>query len=402
MRWSSLIRTRAFAVPLLLSGAIVFLFPAEGEAQTTRADSAAVLLQAARDFRDDGETEIAEALLHYITERYGGTPAAEEALASLRGFAPEEGDWGARAELMVWATTYGAWLGIAIPGAFGADSPEAYGAGLLLGGPLGFLAGRQLGRSRPLSDGQVRAITYGSLWGTWMGYGIMEILDWGEREECDLDFCYTEGPDGPDVFKSLVVGGLAGTLTGALLARKPISRGVATATTLGGFWGTWFGVAGGVLADLEGDALLTSTLIGGNLALLVTAKWASAAQMSRPRARLISIAGVIGGLAGAGVDLLAQPDNEKVAIGIPLAGSIVGLAVGAGLTAASERGSGGGSPASASEDWLPDSGGSLVRFQDGRFSLGVPTPFPKALPVDDPRGFAYRPALGVTLLKGRF
>ena len=49
--------------------------------------------------------------------------------------------------------------------------------------------------------------------------------------------------------------------------------------------------------------------------------------MSRNRTRLVSIAGVIGGLAGAGLDLIVQPDNEKVAIGIPLAGSIAGLAM---------------------------------------------------------------------------
>lgn len=400
MPWMSLVRFRVACASLLLSGCLLFLSTVEAGAQTTRADSAAVLLRAALDFQEEGETETAEALLHYITERFGGTWAAEQATASLRGLPGEAGDRGAQVELMVWASTYGAWLGIAVPGALGADSPEAYGAGLLVGGPLGFLGGRKLARSRPLSDGQVRAITYGSLWGTWMGFGVMEAFDWGEEEVCSGDVCDIEGPDGSDVFTSMVLGGLAGTVTGALLARRPISRGVATAGTLGGFWGTWFGVAGGVLAGLEGDALLTSTLIGGNVTLFAAAQWASAQQMSRPRARLISIAGVIGGLAGAGLDLLAQPDDEKVAIGIPLAGSIVGLAVGAGLTAGSDRAPGGASPPASEEAGF--GGGSLLHFQDGRLSLGLPAPFPTAVPVEDHRGFAYRPALGVTLLKGRF
>jgi hypothetical protein len=400
MCWSHLCLSRTARASLLLSGLLLVL-PARGEAQATRADSAAILLQAARDFQDDGRVEVAEALFNYITERFGDTWAGNEATAALQSLVAEGGDRSSQVELMVWATTYGAWLGVAIPGALGADSPEAYGAGLLVGGPLGFLGGRALARSRPLSEGQARAITFGSSWGTWMGYGVMEVLDWGEREECHLDVCYVEGPDGADVFKALVLGGLAGTATGAILARKPISRGVATASTLGALWGTWFGVAGGVLVDLEGDGLLASTLIGGNVALLVTAKYASARNVSRNRARLVSIAGVIGGLAGAGMDLLVQPDDEKVAIGIPLAGSIIGLAVGAGLTSGSDRPEA-PTPVGQKPEDFQGTGGSLLRFQEGRLSLGVPSPFPTMVPVEKARGFSFRPAVGVTLLQGWF
>ena len=233
---------------------------------------------------------------------------------------------------------------------------------------------------------------------------MMEVLDWGEREEVCYDWgCEGGGDrDGSDVFKSFVVGGLAGTLAGSILARRPIPSGVATSANFGALWGSWFGVAGGILADLEGDPLLTSTLVGGNAGLLVSAATASAWDMSRNRSRLISIAGVIGGLAGAGLDLLIQPDDEKVAVGIPLVASIVGLAVGTGLTSDMDRQGADRYSGQQDRSGIAGLGDSLLRFRDGRFSLGVPAPFPTMVPVDDVRGFSYRPALGVKLLTSKF
>ena len=388
-----------FAAVSILLASLAFGAPTPAAAQATRADSAAVLLHAARTFQDRGKTQVAEAIYQYISERYGDTRAGAEAMDALRVFPLEGSDRTSQVELMVWATTFGAWMGVAIPGAFGADGPEAYGAGLLVGAPLGFLGGRALARSRPLSEGQVRAITFGSLWGTWMGLGLMEVLDLGEKEYCDFDYCSVDGPDGSDVFKALVLGGLAGTVTGALLARKPIPMGVATASSLGAFWGSWFGVAGGVVLGLENDPLLTSTLVGGNVGLLATAKLAPGWEISRNRARLVSIAGVVGGLAGAGVDLLIQPNDEKVAMGIPLAGSIVGLAVGAGMTSGMDHRDG-SLPAGAASQFPEPA--SLLRLREGRLSFGLPAPYPTLVPVEDARGFSYRPAIGVTLLGTRF
>ncbi|MFH1763906.1 MAG: hypothetical protein ABIF09_06920 [Gemmatimonadota bacterium] len=393
--------TRFVGVFLLLVS-VGSSLPSSVEAQATRADSAAVLLNAARAFQSEGRWEVAEALFHYIGERYGDTGAGAQALAALQE-APGEGPGrNSQVELMVWATTYGAWLGVAIPGALGADDPGPYGAGLLLGGPAGFLGGRALARSRPLSEGQVRAITFGSAWGTWQGYGLMEVLDWGEEERCDLDLCYTSGRDGADIFKAFVVGGLAGTVTGAILSRKPIPSGVATAVNFGALWGSWFGLAGGVLADLEGDGLLTSTLLAGDAGLLATATMAPGWNMSQNRARLISIAGVLGGLAGAGLDLLIQPDDEKVAMGIPLAGSIVGLVVGAKSTSGRNPRVGSVSGDIGGDDEFQGVGSSLLRFQEGRFSFGVPAPFPTMMPVEGVRGVTFKPALGITLLDSRF
>ena len=67
-------------------------------------------------------------------------------------------------ELQVFGTLYGSWLGIAVPAAFGAEGPEAYGAGLLIGGPGGLVGSRAMQRARPMSEGQARAISWGGIW----------------------------------------------------------------------------------------------------------------------------------------------------------------------------------------------------------------------------------------------
>ena len=345
---------------------------------------------------------MADALFHYITERFGETPAGLAAEAALRGTPAEGSGRSGQVELMVWATTYGAWLGVAIPAALGAEGSGAYGAGLLLGGPGGFLAGRALSGSRSLSEGQVRAITFGSFWGTYQGYGLMEVLDWGERQECDLDVCYVEGPDGADVFRAFVLGGLAGTVTGAILSQRPIPSGVATSVNFGALWGTWFGLAGGILANQEGDGLLATTLLVGDAGLLGTALLSPGWDISRNRARLVSIAGVMGGLVGGGLDLLIQPDNEKVAIGIPMATSILGLAIGARRTSGMDR-----VGSSTPNDGQVDAealgpGSALVHLRNGRFHLSLPAPYPTLVELDTPRGRSFKPALGLTLFSSRF
>jgi hypothetical protein len=394
-------RTWRCLIPLLLAVALLLGPTAPVSAQVTRADTAAVLLRAARDFQSEGRREVAEALLRYASERFGDTPAGAEAfqaLQALRASPLQATTQSSRVELQVWSTLYGLWLGVAVPGALGASGSEPYGLGLLLGGPGGFLAGRALANSRPLSEGQVRAITFGGTWGTWQGFGWARVLDIGEREVCDFTFCYTEEAGSRTKFSSLVVGGLAGIATGSVLSRRPISPGTATTVNFGAFWGTWFGVAGSVLADLEGDDFLATTLLGGNAGLVATALLAPGWDLTRERARLISIAGVIGGLAGGGLDLLIQPDNEKVAIGIPLATSIAGLAMGAVLTRdrPSEENLFRGSRAPGAGD------NSLFYFDDGRLGVGMPAPLPVMIPVEGPRGAGWKPGLGMTLFQAVF
>jgi hypothetical protein len=336
---------------------------------------------------------VARALYRFVVDNFPDTPAGALARSRLETVGEEGTAGGGRVELQVWSTLYGLWLGVAIPGAFGADGPEPYGLGLLLGGPAGFLTGKMLARSRGLTEGQARAITFAGTWGTWQGGGWANVLDIGEGFTCDGDLCVDDG-NGPETLAAMVLGGLAGIAVGERLSRKPISPGVATTVNFGALWGTWFGFALGYLGDAEGDGLLATSLVGGDVGLLVTAFGARQWNPSRSRARLVSIYGVIGGLGGVGVDLLTRPDDDKVALGIPLAGSVLGLALGIGLTRDYDLGPGSGGSESA--------GGALLRRNVGGWSLGTPMPYPVMLEADGPRGPRRVPGVGVTLFSARF
>ncbi|MGH7552170.1 MAG: hypothetical protein ACREMQ_03990, partial [Longimicrobiales bacterium] len=155
----------------------------------------------------------------------------------------------------------------------------------------------------------------------------------------------------------------------------------------------WYGGATAVLADMEGDDAWAATLIGGNVGLLTTALLAPRWQLTRNRARLISIAGVVGGLGGAGIDLLIQPDDAKAAIAIPLVTSTIGLVVGAATTRDADADRSGGDG---------DGGAALLNIGSGRVAFDLPQPLPMVLPVESERGRSSQPALGFTLLSARF
>jgi hypothetical protein len=387
---------RLLLVALLIPA--IFAWKAGDAAAQTRSDSAAVLLATATRFANEGRGEVAEALHNFILERFGDTPAAAR-VRELRVRSPAASRSG-RTELMVWGTTYGAWLGVAVPLIADADSPEPYGVGLLLGAPAGFFASRVYGRSRTITDGQARAITFGGTWGTWQGLGWAIALDLGLDTErvCIPDvpcFDVETGDANEERVTAAVVGGLAGILTGALISRKPISSGVASTVNFGALWGTWVGLAGGWIVDSEDDPDETDdddqkliwTLVGGNAGLLATAILAPRWQLSRNRSRLISMAGLIGGLAGGGIDLLVQPDDTDVAIAIPLATSLAGLFLGAHLTRNFDGGDGG-------------QGGVLLDVRDGRLNLDMPAPIP-TLVRDDRTGKSH-PALHIPVLRAVF
>jgi hypothetical protein len=371
---------RWWPVAAVVAAIVLLLAPRPAAAQT-RADSAAVLLSAAEQFEAAGRLEVADALFDHILGRFGDTAAAA-AVRRLREARPRGiGERSGRIELQVFGTLYGAWLGVAIPLIAGADGTEPYGLGLLLGTPAGFLAARAYARTHQLTEGQARAITFGGLWGSWQGIGWATALDIGS------------GDDGTDEYVAATLGGgLAGIAIGAILARKPIPAGTATAVNFGALWGTWFGFAFSVLADLD-DERFQASLVGGNLGLLGAAFAAPRWGMSRPRARLISIAGVVGGLAGGGVSLLTRPDDDRLAVLFPLAGSIAGLAIGAVTTDTMDGAAGGGAGGID---------GALLDVRDGRIGLGAPLPTPTLLRVERNGVTSWRPAAAFTLLRARF
>ena len=352
-----------------------------------------MLVATAADFEARGELDIARALYEEVVRRFPDTPGAETArarLTELEGLAPTAASRDRRGdtEFRVWSTLYGLWLGVAMPTLADAHGSEPYGVGLLIGGPAGYLAGRAFSRSRSLSVGQARTISWAGTWGTWQGVGWAHALDLGRDSGCD--YC---DPDGEAVVATALAGGLAGVLTGALLARGEVTEGTAASTYLGSLWGTWVGLAGSTALDVDDDAMWVSTLLAGNAGLIAGALVGRSSGLSSRRAHMISLGGLIGGFGGIGIVLIAEPGSSSGDIAIPLATSLVGLGLGALLT----RG----------VDEVPDGGSSgpgpeaLLNWSAGEFSAGLPLPFPSAVP-DSRREQGRHTEWSVPLLNIRF
>lgn len=357
-------------------------------AQVAPADSAGVLLDAANTFLDRDRADLAASLHRLIIERFPGTPAAAAARAALARVAAEASSNGAT-ELQVWSTIYGAWLGVAVPGAFGVDDSQGYGIGLLVGAPLGYLAGRGAARRIRPTIGEARAITFGGTWGTWQGFGWREVFDLGEEEVPCGQFSCTSGDTTEETFAAMIAGGVAGITVGALLGRASVSDAVATGANTGALWGSGIGAALGALVDLEDDDLLAAALVGGNVGLAGAALATPALGFTRNQWRMVSIGGLVGGVAGLGIDLLIEPDSDKVAVGIPLATSLAGLAIGAATSRPStpeEEGTGGGP-------------GGLVEIGPNHLNFGLPAFVPRQLPVETAHGTRWRPTMGIHWLR---
>lgn len=367
-------------------------------AQVTPADTAAVLVNFAKQIEAEQRFELVEELLRLVVERYPGTPAAQQAASQLAALRARQQARGGVVPLTVWSTLYGAWLGVAVPAALGADDAEPYGLGLLIGGPLGFFGSRAYGRGASLSSGQARAIILGSQWGTFQGLGWREVLGIGDEVVVLCNgtcFEYSNTPDEAP-FTAMVVGGLVGLGTGVALARAfDVPEAQATLGNHAAWWGTWYGFAGAVVADEEeDDTRLAWALIGGNVGLLAGLVAGHRLPVSGGRIRLISAAGVAGLVAGLGVDLLLDLQEEQGVVAIPMLSSIGGLVVGAMLTrsyvAAPERGR---------EEAMA---GALLRLGGGS-AVGLPLPVPSAIPTMDRLGrTTITPGLRVSLLEARF
>ena len=177
---------------------------------TSPADSANVLLDAAESFESDGRWDVAEALYRFIAEHFDTTPASFQARTRFLALNRVGAEGSGSVELRVWATTFGLWLGVAVPAWLDADQPEPYGAGLLLGGPAGYFGGKVLAESLDLTEGQARAVTLGGTWGTWQGFGWAEVLELGGQENCFRGPCFDSGPSDEARFGAMVIGGLSG------------------------------------------------------------------------------------------------------------------------------------------------------------------------------------------------
>lgn len=384
---------------LLVLSVAALSAPRPATAQLTRADSAAVLLAAAEDFADRGADDIAEALYRHIMQRFPGTPAAETARMRVEVVTARQSQAGGEVELKVWTTTYGLWQGIAIPLAAGVDEPEAYGFGLLVGGPVGFLLGREMTRSRPRSLGQARAITWGGTWGAIQGWGWARAFDLGSNDYAyDRNGRYGDDETIEAAVASMIVGGALGIGGGLALARREITPGAATSGMLGSLWGMWFGFSTAWLVDIEGDGLTAAAMLVGNAGLVAGGLAGSRVPLSRGRARMISLGGLVGAFGGAGITLMTQPDSDKAVVGTILAGSIAGLVVGA---AGTRDDLGETDPSEEVQAASLPAPGSLLNWSEGTWALSTPLPAPALQPTPR-RGGRDGLVWKVPLLKVRF
>jgi hypothetical protein len=363
--------------------------PGEVAAQDTRGDSAAVLLRSARVLEAQGKIRLARALLRYLVERYPETLAAGAARDAWRGL-PEATITGlSRTGFLVWNTLYGAFLGVAVPAAFDA---EPYGVGLLIGAPLGFFASRAYAGSRPLTAGQAGLIDFGSFWGTWQGFGWRAALDLGGSGECIGDICDRTSDTAPWV--AAIVGGLGGLGLGVAASQGPVPAGTSSLIFNASMWGTWYGLAAGILADGSDDAKLAFTLIGGNLGLLAAIPAAKAWRPSPDRIRTISAAGLAGGFAGLGVLLIAEGESDQAVVSVVSAGVTAGLVAGTLLTRHTVY-----------DDHQAQAGPAtaVVSRSVAGWRVGLPLPTPAMVPAGDARGRRpWAPGVRVSLVDARF
>jgi len=375
---------------VLLVIGLVFL--SSGLAAQTRADSAAIVLDAARILKREGRDEAARQLLLFIRSRYGTTPAARSAdslLGSLPRVAPVTTGSTGRTGFILFHTVYGGFLGLAIPAALGANGSEAYGAGLLIGAPMGYFGSRAFARAKITMPGQAGVAMFATIWGTWQGLGLQTALNIGQTETCNAGFCYTNDSDEAP-WAAMSIGGIAGITAGLLLASKEIPSGTSTLVSHSAFWGSWFGLSLGSVFGAEDEGLIGASLVGGNALLLVAIPAARSWRPASSRVRLITAAGIAGGLTGFGIDLLASVNDDGAVLGIAAATSAIGLIAGAVATRNSRDADDG---AAASPAFLTVRDG--VHFR-------APLPLPALIPSDEPGGRRFRPGFRFILLDADF
>ncbi len=220
--------------------------------------------------------------------------------------------------LVGFGTLFTTWLGVGTLILADADEPAPYGLALIAG-PLGGLAGSMsLTQNLKLNDGQASLINLGGAWGIWQATGAAIIADADEKA----------------VVGASMAGGLIGlALSGSIVHGRDITPGDATMINFGGIWGTWFALCGAMAADVEDEHnLLASAMIGGDTGLLAMAILSPKLNMSRARARLINIGGIVGTLYGLGTNILLEVDSERTAWNVMGVGSVLGLVAGAYFT----------------------------------------------------------------------
>jgi len=375
---------RRGAVLLLVVALIAWAAPRAALAQASRADSAAILYDAAVRLDLEGKRAAADAVLDFIVRRFGDTQPAAAARSRLAA-RPAEPERGGRLELLGWGTVFGMWLGIAAPLAAGAEGATVYGVALIVGGPLGFVASKAYVDAARPTLGQARAMTFGFRWGTWQAAGWQAALT-------SADISTERG------MTVAIAGGLGGMAAASLYTRhRSVSAGAVASASQGAYWGTYFGLMALGIADIEGDDALRTVLAAGDVGM-IAAMITAPRDITTGRVWMTSAAGLAGMAAGWGLDLIIQPDDSHVILAIPTITSALGLVAGVALSKREERERRAAAPDRSA---LPTT--ALLQVDGDGARLGLPALMPTVVPVGE-QGWrrVYRPAVAVPLLQVSF
>ncbi|RKU12367.1 hypothetical protein C6502_06400 [Candidatus Poribacteria bacterium] len=227
-----------------------------------------------------------------------------------------------RAGLVGFGTFYTTWLGVGTLILLDVEDPSLYGLASIAGPVGGLLGSLSLTRESELSDGQASLVTLGGTWGIWQAVGAASLADADEK--------LTVGA-------SMVGGALGLALASGIVSGRDIGPGDATLINFGGIWGTWFSICGAMAArDRSSDSskfVLGSAMMGGNIGLSTMAAWSTRLNMSRARARLINIGGIVGTLYGLGTSILLDIEPEDRSFWLLMGiGGMVGLTAGSYFT----------------------------------------------------------------------
>ena len=229
----------------------------------------------------------------------------------------------ARAQLAAFQTLHGVGVGVEVCAIAQCVGPRAITGSMVLGGVAG--VGLSLGLTTDgITQGHALVLNSGVQWGFWNAAALNSIAgNWGN----------TPGA----VVAPLLGGQLAGLGAGVGLWRlyRPNSGDVALSNAVG----LWSGLGSGMLMVMAGvtptpQALFGTLMATSDLGALAGAFMASKNPMSRGRVYLINVAGLLGGLFGAGSGFVVGGDlpDPRLVSGVTLLGTAGGLALGSFLT----------------------------------------------------------------------
>lgn len=291
---------------------------------TLRQLEASLIYESACQLTDEEEYDEAirrfdRIILGYAETEYAGLATDRKSEVEYLKFRPKPISWVNQAGLVVFGTLFGTWSGIGTAIILDFDSPEMSGCAGCVAGPVGGMqVSLRLTRNTRLSDGQASLINFGGAWGIWQATGVAIVADAGGKGA---------------IAASIGGGALGFALSSAIVRGRYITPGDATMINFGGLWGTWFALCGAMIADLEDeDDILVSSIIGGDVALTTMAVLSPRLKMSRARARLINISGIVGTLYGFGTSILFGIDGGSNIWSAMCIGSVLGLAAGTFFT----------------------------------------------------------------------